>query len=64
MILIKVTVYDWGLPTDSEKAKERLVKDGIEFITWDGEPDMSDEDCLIYYVVSLTYGAQRVPASA
>ena len=64
MILIKVIVHDLELPSDSKKAKERLVKDGIEFINWDGEPDISDENCLTYYVVSLTYGAQRLPASA
>ena len=64
MILIKVIVNHWELSSDPEKAKERLVKDGIEFITWDGEPDASDEDYLTYYVVSLTYEAQRVSASA
>ena len=39
-------VHDLELPSDSKKAKERLVKDGIEFINWDGEPDIFDENCL------------------
>lgn len=60
MILIKVTALDWEPSSDPKKAKERLVKDGIDFIAWDGEPDISDEDCLTYYVVSVTYEAQRV----
>lgn len=63
MILIEVIADDEVLSSDPKKAKERLEKDGVRFITWDGEPDISS-DCLTYYVVSLTYEAQPIFASA
>ena len=32
--------YDELKPNNPQKAKERLVKDGVDFIVWDGEPDI------------------------
>ena len=52
--------YDELGLNDPQEAKNRLVKDGVDFIVWDGEPEFLDEDCLMFYVVSLTYEAQRV----
>lgn len=51
------------LSSDPKEAKERLVKDGVDFTIWDGEPEITEDDCLTYYVVSLTYEAQRAATS-
>ena len=52
--------YDEPVPNDPQEAKDRLVKDGVDFIVWDGEPDILNKHCLTFYVVSLTYEARRV----
>ena len=57
----KPTASGIHVPSDPKEAKERLVKDGVDFTVWDGEPEISGDDCLTYYVVSLTYEAQRGP---
>ena len=46
-------------PSDPKEARERLVKAGVDFRVWDGEPEILEDDCLTYYVVSLLYEAQR-----
>lgn len=51
------------VPSDPKEAKERLVKAGVDFRVWDGEPEIQVDDCLTYYVVSLTYEAQRGSSS-
>lgn len=38
------------------------MKDGVDFTIWDGEPEILEDECLTYYVVSLTYEAQRGPS--
>ena len=45
------------VPNDPIKAKERLVKDGVDFTIPDGEPEVvgSADECLTYYVVTLSY---------
>lgn len=52
------------MPNDPVKAKERLVKDGVDFAIPDGEPEIvgSAEDCLTYYIVTLVFKAQRLDA--
>ena len=40
---------------DSIKAKERLVKSGVDFNVPDGEPEIMSADRLTYYVVTLVY---------
>lgn len=57
--LTKPTAKGIHVPSDPKEAKERLVKDGVDFSVWDGEPEILEDDCLTYYVVSLTYEAQR-----
>lgn len=49
------------VPNDPVEAKERLVKDGVDFTVPDGEPEITGKDCLTYYVVTLTYEAQPQP---
>lgn len=61
--LTKTTASGLRAPSDPKEAKERLVKDGVDFTIWDGEPEISGDDCLTYYVVALTYEAQRGPSS-
>ena len=48
------------MPNDPVKAKERLVKDGVDFRIPDGEAEItgSAEECLTYYVVTLFYEAR------
>ena len=48
------------VPNDPVKAKERLVKDGVDFRIPDGEAEItgSAEECLTYYVVTLFYEAR------
>ena len=58
-VLTKSAATGIHLPSDPKEAKQRLVKDSVDFTVWDGEPEILDEDCLTYYVVSLTYEAQR-----
>ena len=50
------------MPNDPTKAKERLVKDGVDFTIPDGEPEIvgSAQDCLTYYTVTLVFEAQRL----
>lgn len=47
------------VPSDPKEARERLVKDGVDFRVWDGEPEVSEDDCLTYYVVLLIYEAKQ-----
>ena len=54
------TEESFNIPNDPIEAKANLIKDGIDFIAWDGEPEVLDENCLTYYVVSLIYEAQPV----
>lgn len=61
--LTKTTASGLRVSSDPKQAKERLVKDGVDFTVWDGEPEISGYDCLTYYVVALTYEAQRGPTS-
>lgn len=61
--LTKPTASGLRAPSDPKEAKERLVKDGVDFTVWDGEPEILGDNCLTYYVVSLTYEAQRGPTS-
>ena len=63
IILTKPTAKGIHVPSDPKEAKERLKKDGVDFTVWDGEPEISEDDCLTYYVVSLTYEAQRGASS-
>jgi len=50
--------------SDPTEARENLEKDGVDFTVPDGEPEINGEDCLTYYVVTLTYEAQRGPDCA
>ena len=45
------------VPNDPVQAKERLVKDGVDFRIPDGEAEVvgSAEECLVYYVVTLFF---------
>ena len=52
------------MPSNPKEAKERLMKDGVDFTVWDGEPEILEDSCLTYYVVTLTYEAQRGQHSA
>ena len=61
--LTKSTASGLRVPSDPKEAKERLMKDGVDFTIWDGEPEILGDDCLTYYVVALTYEAQRGPVS-
>ena len=64
MPLIEITGNEQEPPSDPIKAKERLIKDGIDFIAWDGEPEILDEDhCMTYYVISLCYEAQKTQSA-
>ena len=54
-LLTKLIATGLHAPSDPKEAKERLVKDGVDFRVWDSEPELSNDDCLTYYVVSLTY---------
>ncbi len=54
------------MPVDPMTAKKELVADGVDFTVDDGEPEIQGtaEECLVYYVVALTYWAQKVPSPA
>ena len=43
-------------------AKQRLVAAGVDFTVPDGEPEITGtaDDCLVYYVVTLTWCSRRV----
>ncbi len=41
--------------SDPIKAKERLVKEGVDFTMEDGEEAILSEDRLTYYVLMLVY---------
>ncbi|MCJ1452107.1 hypothetical protein MMC28_002448 [Mycoblastus sanguinarius] len=47
------------VPNDPVKAKVRLERDGVDFRVEDGEPEILGDDCSTYYVVTLTYEANR-----
>jgi len=42
-------------------AKQELMADGIDFRVEDGEPELegSSDECLVFYVVTLTYCKER-----
>lgn len=46
---------------DPAAAKRELMADGVEFRVEDGEPEFegSSDECLVYYVVTLTYCKER-----
>ncbi len=44
--------------SDPVKAKQRLVKDGVDFTNRDGETEIPQKHCLTYYVVTLVFEVQ------
>ena len=54
------------MPVDPVASKQELLEMGVDFTIEDNEPEITGtaDECLVYYVVTLTFCRQEAPEQA